>query len=105
METNMIVEKPFKAQSGWLFLVIFLGLLVAGPAIGIHHGVFANGEPPAWKIIAIITTSAAGFIGMFGFLAIAPNDSRVLLLFGNYNGTVKESGFYWVNPFYSKKKV
>jgi regulator of protease activity HflC (stomatin/prohibitin superfamily) len=42
---------------------------------------------------------------MFGFMAIAPNDSRVLLLFGEYKGTVKESGFYWVNPFFSKKKV
>jgi regulator of protease activity HflC (stomatin/prohibitin superfamily) len=38
-------------------------------------------------------------------MAIAPNDSRVLLLFGDYRGTVKESGFFWVNPFYSKKKV
>ncbi|MCS7470146.1 SPFH domain-containing protein [Stieleria sp. ICT_E10.1] len=41
----------------------------------------------------------------FGLLAIAPNNSRVLLLFGQYKGTVKKSGFVWVNPFYSKKKV
>ena len=32
-------------------------------------------------------------------------DARVLLLFGEYIGTVNESGFYWVNPFYSKRKV
>ena len=38
-------------------------------------------------------------------MAIAPNDSRVLLLFGNYRGTVRESGFFWVNPFMSKKKI
>jgi regulator of protease activity HflC (stomatin/prohibitin superfamily) len=46
-----------------------------------------------------------GLINLFGFLAIAPNDARVLLLFGEYKGSIKESGFYWVNPFYSKKKV
>jgi regulator of protease activity HflC (stomatin/prohibitin superfamily) len=47
----------------------------------------------------------ATVIGMVGFKAVAPNDSRVLLLFGEYVGTIKESGFYWVNPFYTSKKV
>jgi regulator of protease activity HflC (stomatin/prohibitin superfamily) len=45
------------------------------------------------------------FVCLFGFLAVQPNDARVLLLFGDYQGTVTESGFYWVNPFLSKKKV
>ena len=47
----------------------------------------------------------ASFICAFGFMAVAPNDSRVLLLFGDYKGTVTQSGFFWVNPFYSKKKL
>jgi regulator of protease activity HflC (stomatin/prohibitin superfamily) len=46
-----------------------------------------------------------GIIGLFGLMAIAPNQARVLLLFGEYKGTVKESGFYWVNPFFTKKKI
>ncbi|NIM61928.1 MAG: SPFH domain-containing protein, partial [Acidobacteria bacterium] len=37
--------------------------------------------------------------------AIAPNRGRVMPPFGAYKGSVVESGFYWVNPFYSKKKV
>jgi regulator of protease activity HflC (stomatin/prohibitin superfamily) len=40
-----------------------------------------------------------------GFLAIEPNSSRVLNLFGEYIGTIKESGFYFANPFYTRKKV
>jgi regulator of protease activity HflC (stomatin/prohibitin superfamily) len=36
---------------------------------------------------------------------VQPNGSRVLLLFGKYVGTVKKNGFYWVNPFYTKKKI
>lgn len=36
---------------------------------------------------------------------VQPNASRVLLLFGKYIGTVKQNGFYWVNPFYTKKKI
>lgn len=41
----------------------------------------------------------------FGFVMVQPNGSRVLLLFGKYVGTVKKNGFYWVNPFYTKKKI
>jgi regulator of protease activity HflC (stomatin/prohibitin superfamily) len=40
-----------------------------------------------------------------GFFFISPNDSRVLVLFGEYKGTVKQNGFYWVNPFYIKKLI
>ncbi|HMP94551.1 MAG TPA: SPFH domain-containing protein, partial [Phnomibacter sp.] len=40
-----------------------------------------------------------------GFIAIEPNSSRVLTLFGKYIGTTKSSGFFWVNPFYTKKKI
>jgi regulator of protease activity HflC (stomatin/prohibitin superfamily) len=56
-------------------------------------------------IVLAIGLAATCFTSAFGFIAIQPNEARVLLLFGNYIGTVKESGFYWVNPFYSKKKV
>lgn len=38
-------------------------------------------------------------------MVINPNESVVLVLFGNYSGTVRRNGFYWVNPFYSRKKI
>lgn len=40
-----------------------------------------------------------------GFMQIEPNEARVMILFGKYNGTVKENGFFWVNPFYNKSKL
>ena len=40
-----------------------------------------------------------------GFVAIAPNDARALLLFGDYKGSITESGFFWVNPFFTKKRI
>jgi regulator of protease activity HflC (stomatin/prohibitin superfamily) len=63
----------------------------------------ADGQP-LWVIPAPVLF-LVGIISLFGFMAVAPNDARVLLLFGEYKGSVKESGFYWVNPFYSKRKV
>jgi hypothetical protein len=40
-----------------------------------------------------------------GFAVVQPNDSRVLILFGKYTGTIRDSGFWWVNPFTVRKKV
>jgi len=40
-----------------------------------------------------------------GFMMIEPNEARVLVFFGKYKGTVKENGYFWVNPFYVKKKM
>ena len=40
-----------------------------------------------------------------GFMQIEPNEAMVMLFFGEYEGTVKDNGFFWVNPFYTKKKL
>ena len=40
-----------------------------------------------------------------GFMQIEPNEARVMVFFGEYRGTVKDNGFFWVNPFYAKKKL
>jgi len=44
-------------------------------------------------------------IAWAGFTRIEPNEAYVLIFFGRYEGTVKDNGFFWVNPFYSKKKL
>jgi regulator of protease activity HflC (stomatin/prohibitin superfamily) len=40
-----------------------------------------------------------------GFVHIEPNQAQVLIFFGKYEGTIKENGFFWVNPFYTRKKL
>lgn len=96
-------EKPANPISGWTPLLICLAGLLFGA------GIFITGFASGWVGIVLvpmgIATFFSCFIGLFGLMAIAPNNSRVLLLFGEYRGTVKESGFFWVNPFFSKKKV
>src|SRR4030095_13714558 len=47
----------------------------------------------------------ASILLMPGFFFVNPNSSVVLVLFGDYKGTVKSNGFYWVNPFFSKKSI
>ena len=97
----MTHEKSYAPMSGWV------GLLLLFVLIGVGGGLFILGvakEDPV-LIVPGLLAAVPAFIIMFGFMAIAPNDSRVLLLFGEYKGTVKTSGFYWVNPFFSKKHL
>ncbi len=84
-------------------MVVFLALMIAAPATFIYLAAHESLTP--FTVVALVTTELVAFIGLFGFLAVQPNDARVLLLFGQYQGTVRESGFFWVNPFFSKKKV
>ncbi|MGV2337998.1 MAG UNVERIFIED_CONTAM: hypothetical protein LVR18_29265 [Planctomycetaceae bacterium] len=53
-------------------------------------------------VLGAVLCPLFGFIGLFGFVAISPNQARVFTLFGEYRGSARESGFYWVNPFYTQ---
>lgn len=52
-----------------------------------------------------IIASITGFIWLLGLFVITPNHTRVLIFFGKYKGTVKQDGFFWLNPFFVKKTV
>jgi regulator of protease activity HflC (stomatin/prohibitin superfamily) len=100
--TNIVDEKKFSPLTGWLILPIALGLFFGGIALFVVTLVTLQHFIP---LISAIAMFICGLISFAGFMAIAPNDSRVLLLFGDYKGTARESGFYWVNPAFSKKKL
>ena len=101
-------EQVYKPMSGWFPLVLTLGFWLAAPTMFITGAVQADagntGVGVAMIITAILVLLTA-ILMLFGFQAVAPNDARVMLLFGEYRGSVIASGFYWVNPFYSKKKI
>jgi regulator of protease activity HflC (stomatin/prohibitin superfamily) len=103
----MTQEKVFKPMSGWMPLVIMLGLIVAAPC-GVVVGVLlvdAIGPIGGLVVVGGVLSAIAALLMLFGFQAVAPNDARVLLLFGDYQGSITETGFYWVNPFFSKRKI
>ena len=45
------------------------------------------------------------FIGLIGFFTLEPNEAIVMIFFGNYKGTFTQHGFYWINPFVSRKRL
>lgn len=76
--------------------MVFVVLILVG--IGLF-GLIAVRIP--WSVLVLVF----GLFLMPGFFFVNPNSSRVLVLFGKYIGTVKENGFYWVNPFYIKTAI
>jgi regulator of protease activity HflC (stomatin/prohibitin superfamily) len=92
------MEKELKPISGWLMLLAELVLLAV---VGFS---FYNLPFPQSLFLAI-PAGILFFFCMGGFIAVEPNSSRVLNLFGKYTGTVKHDGFYWVNPFFTRKKI
>jgi regulator of protease activity HflC (stomatin/prohibitin superfamily) len=100
-------EKLITPSIGWGMLGGFLVGSLLTVALFVGGVTLASDSNIAGPVLIVLAIGLAVtcFTSAFGFIAIQPNEARVLLLFGNYIGTVKESGFYWVNPFYSKKKV
>ncbi len=59
----------------------------------------------AFKAIYLIVITISFFIFSAGYLLIEPNNVRVLTFFGKYVGTIKDNGFFWINPLITKTKL
>ena len=103
----MVTERAYRPLSGWFPLLVLLLMIAAIPVLFARGAMLIDDNVPYGPlfIVAAILAIPTVIITLFGFMAIAPNDARVLLLFGDYKGSVRTSGFYWVNPFFSKKKI
>lgn len=100
----MAKETIYTPKSGWSPLFISIGLILCFPVLMIICGSIGERLIPVALIVGV-PLALIGLLGLCGLMAIAPNEARVLLLFGDYRGTANQSGFYWVNPFFSKKKI
>ena len=97
MSTQAIAEKPLMfSMSGYLFLVIGLGLL--GWSISLFWQV-QGFNAVAFGVLIL------AFLILKGLSVIAPNEAVITTFLGTYMGTMKKSGLRWVNPFYSTEKI
>ncbi len=87
-------EVEYLPMSGYLALFVII-ILVIAPVFAI---IFAK---LIWTVIFILL----GLFGIAGLMTVNPNESKVLVLFGAYKGTVKKNGFMWVNPFFTRKRI
>jgi regulator of protease activity HflC (stomatin/prohibitin superfamily) len=96
-------EKPFDPISAWPVLagqILLLATTIVAARQAIVHtdndliapGLLGVGVP----LVVLM---------LCGYFVVSPNDSRALVLFGRYRGTVRSEGFWWTNPFTIKKRV
>ena len=97
----MIREKAIRPLPGLPFLVVLLGVL------GLDSWMFVRATQggETGLIIVTVVLFVLLMIAIGGFVLVNPNEAKVLILFGRYSGTVREAGFWWVNPFNQKKRI
>ncbi|MCC7011651.1 MAG: SPFH domain-containing protein [Planctomycetes bacterium] len=83
--------------------MLALAFVELGAAIGVIVVAAMNDAPGYLAISAVLALGF--FLTLSGFFIVEPNLGRALVLFGKYRGTVRMPGFWWTNPFTSKKKI
>ena len=106
METK---EFQFKGTvlNGFLMLFVTIALFILS-IVGIIYGIILldGGENGGGWLLGInVVLLVATIITMCGLFQLEPNEAKITTWFGKYRGTITQTGFYWINPFYSSKKL
>ena len=94
--------------SGWKmngFLALLINLILVGLSVWLFIELFERDEFNGLIFTGIWVAVIAAIIMACGYKMLEPNEARVLLFFGNYRGTFYQTGFWWLNPFMSAKKL
>jgi regulator of protease activity HflC (stomatin/prohibitin superfamily) len=94
-------EVQKKVLSGFLMLLI----LLAASVLVVRGFILAVASQDLSRIIGAALIMVATALAWGGFMVVQPNQGKVLQLFGNYAGTVREQGLWWANPFLTKKSI
>ena len=103
-------ETPFQgsAANGFLIILVSIILIAAGITFIVlaesHEAVIGSFLYNLLCIAAVLLIIIASVL-LIGLMILEPNQARAMVFFGKYRGTFTRTGFFWVNPFYSKKKV
>ncbi len=92
------IVKPINGFIGFLFVLVTLA------AAGYFFSQVTEQGPP-WVVITAVFFVIISIFLMKGLVIVQPNHARVLNFFGKYVGTVKDNGWFFVNPFYTKHHI
>jgi hypothetical protein len=100
-ERPMLREKDIRGVPGWLMLLVLVAVMV----VCIPLFISAVRSRDGWAILSWVTAETVATVGLFGLTIVNPNEARVVQLFGEYKGTLKDQGFWWVNPFTTRRRL
>ncbi|MDD3741478.1 MAG: SPFH domain-containing protein [Bacteroidales bacterium] len=102
METKEFTKNMAGVSNG--FLHLFINFVILSTALVSAFG-FTIPDLVGWAILGFCLLLTLWVFHIIGFVMIQPNMSVVLTWFGVYSGTIKQNGFFWINPLYAKKKL
>ena len=102
METK---ERDYKGFMMNGFLALLLNLLMIAATVLLIVGAVKGWIPEVVGGVGASVLGLAWIFHLIGFTTQEPNEARVMVFFGKYEGTCFRTGFFWVNPFLDKKKV
>jgi regulator of protease activity HflC (stomatin/prohibitin superfamily) len=97
----MFREKKVLASSGWLMLVVIIAVLVLSVG-GFVISIRAQQVPLLVLSLLVLVVDVTCFAGL---QVVNPNEGQVVQLAGTYLGTLRDQGFYWVNPLTNRRRV
>lgn len=97
----MFPEKTIRGVSGWAMFILMTAVMIGSGVELVLAAIAREG----WIVLATAVIMTADFLAFFGLTIVNPNEARVVILLGHYQGTLKEAGFRWVNPFTTRRKV
>ena len=107
MENKECVFKGM-VMNGFLMLFLNIAVLILS-IVGIIYSIIqldgSNGDCGGWLLCGSLLLLLVNIAMWCGFMMLEPNEARALTWFGKYSGTFSQAGYYWINPFYGKKKV
>ena len=97
----MFREKKVLASSGWLMLLVLIAVLVLS-VVGFAMSIRAHNVPLLVVSLLVLVVDGVCFAGL---QIVNPNEGQVVQLFGTYLGTLRDPGFWWVNPLTNRRRV
>jgi len=97
-------EREVTVGNGWFMLFLLLALIIGDIALFIYtlvHAATDREAPNPYQLGGLVVAFPVLMVLLRGLFSLQPNEARVLVLFGQYKGTVRKSGYHWGNPFYS----
>src|SRR5581483_264254 len=97
----MFRESEYKVAAGLPALLFFLAVI----ALAVTALVRGAGQPSPVTVLTAILVIVFAAVMLAGLFIVNPGEAKALVLFGDYRGTVKRAGFWFANPFLTKKRI
>lgn len=97
----MVREKEIRGMPGWLMVFLLSAAVIGSIAMLVRSVADENALGIIGWLVLLIVVSGC----YVGLTVVNPNLAKVVLVFGDYKGTIKKDGFWWVNPFSTRRRI